>query len=883
MKTFRNAVLCSASFGALALVTPASAQTAPAAPAAPQSDAQGDDGGPAIVVTGVRASLTSAQNIKRASVNIVDSIVAEDIGKLPDNTVSDALQRVTGVQITRAAGEASSVAIRGLPNVGTLINGREAFTGTSRAVSLADIPAELVAGVDVYKTSTPDIVEGGVAGMVDIRLHRPLDFKGLEVAGSVRGIYSSQSDKMSYVGSGLVSNRWDTSIGEVGLLISGSYNRRKYQDQDAFNYVSSCVTGVAGCATTAPYVNASGKPIAIPDTVGGIYAGGDRQRIGANVSLQWKPSPDVDVHADGIYTKYKNLYNNSYFIAIPKAGLVTSITPNSSYDFLGSSSTTTNAYTLSSMQAYLDQTDSYQGNLGAKWNTGHAELSTEVTYNYSKIKDRNVIVDTGFNSPSMTVNYNQGGTPNVGITGVDLTNPANYTLEDIFNNRSLATSSQVAWRNDLKYTFDGGFLKNFKIGTRFTHRSVNSQATTSTAINANTFVTMATLPSNAYTTSPTNLVHGKLGVGQYLTMNPDYLLNNTSSVLSAMGLSTATPAYDPNNAFSDQEDTYAFYGQVEYGFNLGNMPVSGVGGLRVVNTVEQLQGNAVSSKQNYLNLLPNINAKVGLTDKLFLRLAWGKAMTRPEFSALNPLVSYAPSGSTGNQTYYGSGSGGNPALLPIKTTDYDASLEFYANKSTSLTVAGFYRKMNGYIQTYSEPEVLAGNTYLVSRPRNTGDGYLTGAEVAYQQFFDFLPGAFSGLGMQLNGTYSDGMTDDPIHGGKERVVDVSHWSYNAVAIYEKYGITARLAYNWRSSYVDSYNSGGSQANTIVVSPTGQLDLSMSYDVNRRLTFTFNATNLTNRVYHDSFEGLNASGQYSNTPRDTRTYDRTVEFGVRFKL
>jgi iron complex outermembrane recepter protein len=852
-----------------------------AAAATPATDNTAPD--QEIVVTGVRASLTSAQSIKRASLNIVDSIVAEDIGKLPDNTVSDALQRVTGVQITRAAGEASSVEIRGLPNVGTLINGREAFTGTSRAVSLADIPAELVAGVDVYKTSTPDIVEGGVAGMVDVRLHRPLDFKGLEIAGSVRGIYSSQADKMSYVGSGLVSNRWDTSIGEIGLLISASYNRRKYQDQDAFDYVSSCVTAGSACSTSAPYVNASGNPIAIPDTVGGIYASGDRQRIGTNVSLQWRPSPDVDVHVDGLYTKYKNLYNNSYFIGIPKAGTVTSITPYSDYDFLGQSSTTTNAYTLSSMQAYLDQTDSYQGSIGAKWTSGHAVFSSEVTYNYSKLADRNVIVDTGFNAPSLTVNYDQGRTPNIAISGVDLTNPANYTLEDIFDNHSLATSSQVAWRNDLQYNFDDGFFKNFKIGTRYTHRSVNSQATTSTPIDAVDYVSMSTLPSSAYTLSPTNLVHGKLGVGQYLTLNPSYLLNNTASVLSAMGLSTTDPAYDPNNAFSDREDTYAFYGQVEYGFNLGTIPVTGVGGVRVVNTVEQLQGNGVSGRENYVNVLPNVNAKLGLTNKLFLRLAWGKSITRPEFSALNPLVSYSPSGSTGNQSYYGSGSGGNPALQPIKSTGYDASLEYYASRSTSLTVAGFYRKINGYIQTYSAPEVIDGETYLVSRPRNTGDGYLTGAEVAYQQFFDFLPGALSGFGVQLNGTYSDGMTADPINGGNERVVDVSHWSYNAVAIYEKFGISARLAYNWRSSYVDSYNSGGSQASTIVVSPTGQLDFSASYDLTRRVTLTFNATNLTNRVYHDSFEGLNSSGQYSSTPRDTRTYDRTVEFGVRFKL
>lgn len=879
-----------ASVFALGLATSAHAQDAAAASAAPSAQDTADssnDGSeptaPEIIVTGVRASLASAQNIKRNSVNIVDSIVAQDIGKLPDNTVSDALQRVTGVQIQRAAGEASSVQIRGLSDVATLINGREAFTGTGRSVALADIPAELVKGIDVYKTSTPELVEGGVAGVVDVRLNRPFDFPGLTVAGGGRGIYSDQSDKMSYVGSGLVSDRWDTGIGEIGFLIAGSYNRRKYEDNDAFNYVSSCVTGSDGaCLTTSPYANSSGEGMAIPDTVGGIYNNGDRRRLGFNTSLQWRPSENLEFHVDGMYTQYKNRYSNTYFIALPKAGTLTSITPYDDYDFLGQSSSTTDAYTLTSKQAYEDQTDSYQINGGGDWHSDRVTISSEVTYNYSKVKGRNVIVDTSFNAPSLDIDYDNGGTPNIAISGTDMTDPSNYTLRTLFDNRSLAVSKQIAWRNDIRYDVDGDFLKNFKFGTRYTHRTVDSQATTSTGIAITNPVTMDTLSSDAYTTSPTGLVKGATGIGQFLVMDTNYLLDHTDDIRALFDQDSGAPAYDPANAFSDKEDTYAFYGQFEYGFDLGSVPVTGVGGARVVNTVEDLTGYDVSSHENYLNILPSINAKVGLSDRLFLRLAWGKTLTRPAFANLNPLVSYSPSGDTGTQAYYGSGSGGNPDLKPIKSTGYDASLEFYASPSTSITAGAFYRTIDGYIQTYSEGETIDGELYLISRPRNTSNGYLTGAEVAYQQFFDFLPGALSGLGVQLNGTYSDGKTDDPINGGRQRIVNVSHWAYNAVAMYEKYGITARLAYNWRSSYVVSYNSGGTQADTIIADPTGQLDFSASYDVTPAVTLTFNATNITDRTYQDRFKGTNSDGVYSDTPRDTRTYDRTFEFGVRFR-
>ncbi|WP_375420671.1 TonB-dependent receptor plug domain-containing protein [uncultured Sphingomonas sp.] len=229
MKTLASHVLCTVSAIALAMGfgAAASAQTSTDATAAPDQSvspagtvaAVGTEQEPIaddIIVTGVRASLQGAQTIKRNATQVVDSIVAEDIGKLPDNTVSDALQRVTGIQVYRNQGEVSSVLVRGLPNVQSLINGREAFTGVGRGVALQDIPAELVAGVDVYKTTTPDQIEGSVSGTIDIRLRRPLDFDGFEIAGGARTFYSDKRDKWSYVTSGLVSNRWERAAPSSG-------------------------------------------------------------------------------------------------------------------------------------------------------------------------------------------------------------------------------------------------------------------------------------------------------------------------------------------------------------------------------------------------------------------------------------------------------------------------------------------------------------------------------------------------------------------------------------------------------------------------------------------------------------------------------------------
>ena len=154
-----------------------------AAPAAFSQNAAAERSGnlEEVVVTGVRESLQNALEIKRASLQVVDSIVAEDVGKLPDNNVADALARVTGIQIRRDSGEANTVLIRGLPNISTLLNGREVFTTRDRFIRLADIPATMLQRVDVYKTNSADLIEGGIAGTIDVRTRHPFDDPGLHI------------------------------------------------------------------------------------------------------------------------------------------------------------------------------------------------------------------------------------------------------------------------------------------------------------------------------------------------------------------------------------------------------------------------------------------------------------------------------------------------------------------------------------------------------------------------------------------------------------------------------------------------------------------------------------------------------------------------------
>jgi len=219
----------------------AGATTATNAPGNEQTvpqDAQADAAGDEVVITGIRQSLANAQNIKRNSDTVVDAITAQDIGALPDRSVTEALQRVPGVSINRFAGnndpdhfsvEGSGVNVRGLNFVRSEFNGRDTFSAGigGQAINFADVPSELLGSVEVYKNATADLIEGGLAGTVNLNTRKPLDNKGFHIGGGIEANYGDFAKKWSPTGSLLISNTWETGLGTFGILANGSYSRIK--------------------------------------------------------------------------------------------------------------------------------------------------------------------------------------------------------------------------------------------------------------------------------------------------------------------------------------------------------------------------------------------------------------------------------------------------------------------------------------------------------------------------------------------------------------------------------------------------------------------------------------------------------------------------------
>ncbi len=254
-----------------------------------------------IVVTGIRASLESSRAIKKAASEIVDSVTAEDIGALPDQSVTETLQRIPGVSITRFAAlvdpdhfsvEGSGVTIRGLPFTRSEINGRDAFTANNgRGLSFADIPSELLAGVDVYKSPSADRIEGGTSGLVNLRTRVPFDSKGLVFAGTITNTYSDFAKKSAPEVTALASGRWETGIGEIGILGSFVYSQLFSRSDgiqlSAFRQRQLFPSG--------GFVPGAGETAATPTRTVGAAAGvgmrsqdTNRERFGYAAALQWK-------------------------------------------------------------------------------------------------------------------------------------------------------------------------------------------------------------------------------------------------------------------------------------------------------------------------------------------------------------------------------------------------------------------------------------------------------------------------------------------------------------------------------------------------------------------------------------------------------------------
>jgi len=451
-----------------------------------------------IVTTGIRQSLKSAQELKANADTFVDAITAEDIGALPDRSVSEALQRVPGVSIIRFSGandpdhfdvEGSGVVVRGLPFVRSELNGRDVFAATDSGVlGFEDVSPELLGSVVVFKNQSADLIEGGLAGSIDLRTRLPFDNGGKRViAGSIEGTYSDLSEEFNPSGSALLSNTWDTKSGRFGLLVNGSFNQLESQADSI--QISAFEQPVVNDIPTGPFIPGGG----------GIRRQEfDRERQAFAAAAQWE-NPDQTILATAQFLRSdastqwgENAVESGVDGIIGRRGELdqTDFTFDDDNVFQSGTITDNSVWRGPAATAALVPANGGQ----------HQNISRERL-------EENVTNDFGFNvkySPNDNLRFNfdaqyvdstaeitdlQFGTSFLSSIFIDLSDdddpvfqfvppagedasffsdPSNFFIRNFLDHRTDNEAESLAFRGDVEYDFSNdGWLKSVRAGVRY--------------------------------------------------------------------------------------------------------------------------------------------------------------------------------------------------------------------------------------------------------------------------------------------------------------------------------------------------------------------------------------------------------------------------------
>jgi TonB-dependent receptor len=869
----------------------------PGAPgtSAEPADAPGEDS--AIVVTGLRRSLQSSQNLRRNSEQIVDAVVAEDIGKLPDLNTAETAARIPGVQVYRQGGEAQNVLVRGLPYYTTTYNGREIFTAETRVVALQDFPSANIAALEVFKTSTADLVEPGLAGLVNVRSRRPFDFSGAQVAGSVWELHTVQGHSELPNFNLLATNRWQTGIGEIGVLINASYDQMRYLDSEISNtdFIAD------------PTIN--GQHVRLPDIQRLFYRSGHRERPSVNASVQWRPSQSLEIYGEFLWQGFRNQIDDRLLEEPLYGGQSYSNLVFRPGTNLVSSGTVTNpGGNLFSFQGgTYNRTDTYQYATGFRFNQDRVHITGDLARTTSTFRGSTESLDRIFpGARTVTFNLEQ---PSFTISGINFNDPKAQTFQGLYEENQLSAGQDWQGRLDLQYDFNSSFLKNFQLGGRFTDRDSQREFGSRYGFELPLGLNASTLPVTF------DVFRGVPGSnGTYNFAAPTYQSIRDNLVALRQFEITNCPAIlpsDPGNGcrgyttapvvagpqWNAHETTWAGYGQL----NLGTDNLTGILGLRVNRINTRVSGPVptgipiIDAGSEHTVWLPNASLRWRVDPKFQVRLAFSKTETRPDFGQLVPGIQLGapPSGGVGTDNNPRTGFGGNPFLTPYTSWNYDGSLEYYFSRAGFAALSLFHRDVNGFIQnsTYRFTDPTLG-VVEITGPVNTGKGRITGAEFQAQTFFDFgwLPDWLHGFGAQGNVTYVKARVQQPNGSGglsflpiTDQLNGVSKWNWSVVGMFERYGLSARLTYTGRSSFAASRQYRGDDIYLETAHPANRLDLSLNYNVGGHFTIFGDWTNITRSRFSQDFSSARAGATRADYLRYIRFDETTLSLGLRFKF
>jgi iron complex outermembrane receptor protein len=834
---------------AMVIFRPATpAPSPPPVSPAPKVRVQPRDEPVTVVVSGLRGGLESARDRKRDNDAISDAVVAADIGSLPDQNAAEAAQRIPGVQVQRYMEEGGAFAIRGLKQSKVLLNGLEvhgarvhAGENNGRNLDLEDLSSEVLAGIDVNKSATASDIEGGLGSYMNIRTRQPFDYKGHAANVTLKATSYEMApgfgSKTRAQASALLSERWQTGLGEMGLLINVAHTASAFGLSENEVQRPQVVDNFAG----------SGKAVTLPiGMFTGIGHNGERERDSHVAALQWRPSASLSLFANYFGINYlldQRFQTARFYAGEPGADYTTWGERNSD----GSDTLRTGSFSGSSMTgASVTSKEGRKAKLydiGGKWSPGGA-LSIKLRLSHNDTVVRNSLLEWGTSAsvPLMRLAINDGAPSHLSVSGVDLADPVSHHPAYLLSIAAHGTQQNSAAVLDASYRLDHPWLTSVDVGARrndYTRRAAG-------------FVHMYCIDScNSSRTlamADPALLH-QVAAGQSREVGP-YPVFSTAAVrqqdaLRALYGLPATDAYMLEHEQLNNEESTAAYVKLNYAMELAGKPVSGNIGARYVDTRLHGESYGADAAQALVlrasdsvrrDLLPSFNANIRLRDDLLFRLAASKTIGQVNFSHLNAALKILNPVQRDAQA-------GNPELQPYTSKNIDLSLEHYFGANGLAFLGMFYKLADGFIQTAVDRRMIGGALYNVSTFKAMGLARIKGIDIGYQRFFSSLPAPFNGLGMQANCSYVDPRAPSSVAGRSVPLVGLSRNSCNVVGIYERDKVKLRLAYNYRGSFVATTNSSGAQGVPVFAKPLGTLDFSIGYDISKQLSLMLEGANI----------------------------------------
>ncbi|PZO53837.1 MAG: TonB-dependent receptor [Alphaproteobacteria bacterium] len=853
-----------------------------------------------IVITGFRGSLEAAIDVKREETGAVDVILAEDIADFPDLNLSESIQRIPGVAITRDAGEGRQISVRGLGAQFTRVRingmetlattgGTDAVGGTNRARSFDFnvFASELFNSITVRKSASAEVEEGSLGATVDLQTALPFDYDGFTMAASGQLHYNDLSESTDPRMAFLIANRW----GNIGALLSVAYSERNSLEEGAstVRWQNGTGSGAGFGSETTGYtlaeLNAAFRP-RLPRY--DVYEH-EQERLGVTGALQWRPTNATEITLSALYANFEGTRSES-FLQAPV------FSTNGASGIGGVTVTDAQIQGSSLVYGVFNGVDIRSELRFDELSTEFTQLSLNIEHDFSdRLRFRGMAgtAESDHQNPVQTTllfdanningyTYDYRGDnrlPLITYGATNLTAPSTWTLSQIRLRPQTALNTYETISGDLEFdvteifTLTGGLnWRSYEFETTELRRSNGTSSNQEGVIPG--FASGTPIGNYSYIM---NLSGRGLDLPAGLAtawLVPDVgaaasLWNLYDTSVFPMGIE---PALGNNNSIG--EDTMGGYVQLDWSSTEGRF--RGNFGVRYVETDQTSTGYTLSGgvpvlstvDRTYTNTLPSMNMVFEPVDDLLLRFAAAQVLSRPNLGFLAPGAAVSVSGANRTVT------AGNPELEPTTADAYDFSAEWYFTDGGLLSAAYFHRDIDSFIQTVRETRPFTGNSlglpdsvataacgmtvgcdasvdWNFNLPRNTPGGPVSGFEIGLQLPFFWMEGFWSNFGVLANYTrileadvqYVDGLGNPTLTGP---LLQLSDRSWNGTVYYEDDRFSARVSAAYRSAYPTTLPGRNGNA-TEETADTLNIDTSARWNINDNFSLTFEGVNLTDEV------------------------------------